>query len=41
MVPNNLSVLKVLSLKDAGISLLNGAAQLEEDELKNFGISME
>ena len=40
-VPNKLSGLEILSQEDAGISLLNRAAQLEEDDLKNFGISME
>jgi hypothetical protein len=41
MVLNNLNVLKILSLKDASISPLDRAAQLEENELKNFGISVE
>ena len=41
LVPNKLSGLEILSQEDAGISQLNRAAQLEEDKLKNFGISME
>lgn len=35
------STLEILSLEDSIISLLNRAAQLEEDELKDFCISME